>query len=296
MKFGKTDHPENVDFTLPPDHPETKRVLQQHADTSPFEVYVGCAKWNRTDLKGFYPKGTRDELTYYSRQFNAIELNATFYKMPDQRQVETWKNKTPEGFKFFPKITDTITHYQRLVQVKQPLEMFCDAISHFEDRLGMAFMQLHENFGPKNFSDLRGALESFPAGIPLSVEVRNERWFSDPQIFSEFCALLEELGMSNTLVDTAGRRDMLHMRLTGSEAFVRYVGANHASDISRLDDWVERIVQWRAMGLQKLYFFVHQNVELESPLLATHFIRKMNEALNLSLSIPARQASQEGLF
>ena len=49
---------------------------------------------------------------------------------------------------------------------------------------------------------------------------------------------------ANIIVDTAGRRDMLHMRLTTPSAFIRYVGANHPSDYTRLDDWVERIENW----------------------------------------------------
>lgn len=293
MKFGKVEHPGEVDFTLPADNPETKRVLSQHKNKTSFDVYVGCAKWNKTDLKGFYPKGTKDELTYYSRQFNAIELNATFYKMPDWKQVITWKNKTPEGFKFFPKVTDLITHYRRLINVQEPVENFCDAVSNFEEKLGMAFMQLHENFHPKDFERLQGVLENFPKAIPLTIEVRNEAWFSDPETLQKFCSLLEEQRMTNTIVDTAGRRDMLHMRLTSSTAFIRYVGANHPSDKQRLDDWVERIKQWREEGLQQLYFFVHQNVELESPLLAAYFIRRLNKELGLSLPVPQKPGESE---
>lgn len=296
MKFGKVDNPDVVDFSLPPDARETKHVLNQNKNNTPLEVYVGCAKWNRTDLKGFYPRGTKDELTYYSRQFNAIELNATFYKMPDWKQVTAWKNKTPEGFKFFPKITDLITHYRRLINVQEPVDNFCNAVSNFEDRLGMAFMQLHENFGPKDFNRLKEVLENFPKGIPLAVEVRNEEWFSDKEVLQKYCSLLENLGMSNIIVDTAGRRDMLHMRLTGPEAFIRYVGANHSSDTERLDDWVARIVKWRKEGLQKLYFFVHQNIEVESPLLAAYFIKKLNDKLHLSLRIPDKADKQTSMF
>lgn len=288
MKFGKVENPDLVDFTLPLDNPNTKRVLNSHKNKEPFEVYVGCAKWNRTDLKGFYPRGTKDELVYYSRQFNSIELNATFYKMPTWEQVEKWKDKTPENFKFFPKITDLITHYRRLINVEEPIGNFCDAISNFEEKLGMAFMQLHENFAPKDFNRLKEVLENFPKGIPLGVEVRNEEWFSDKKISKEYAMLLERLGMSNIIVDTAGRRDMLHMRLTSPKAFVRYVGANHHSDKERLNDWVERIKIWREQGLQKLYFFVHQNLEVESPLLATHFIQNLNKELNLTLAIPSK--------
>ena len=78
MKFGKVDDPSLVDFTLPASHPETYPVLNRFDTNEPFEVYVGCAKWNKTDLKGFYPKGTKDELEYYAKQFNSIELNATY--------------------------------------------------------------------------------------------------------------------------------------------------------------------------------------------------------------------------
>ncbi|WP_300600354.1 DUF72 domain-containing protein [Niabella sp.] len=296
MKFGQVSNPGVIDFALPADHPETANVLGAVKKQETFEVYVGCAKWNRTDLKGFYPRGVKDELKYYATQFNAIELNATFYKMPDWQQVATWKSKTPEGFKFFPKLTNTISHYKRLIDVQQELEVFCNAVSNFEDRLGMAFLQLHDNFKPEHFDRLQQALQSFPKGIPLSVEVRNGEWFSNSRVHDRYCALLEQLGMAHIIVDTAGRRDMLHMRLTTPIAFVRYVGANHPTDVDRLNDWIERIKQWRKEGLQKLYFFVHQNVELESPLLAAHFIRTMNQTFNLALKIPDKAGEQGALF
>lgn len=295
MQFGKVENPAVIDFRLPPDAPQTKIILQENKNTAPFEAYVGCAKWNRADLKGFYPRGTKDELTYYSTQFNSIELNATFYKMPDWQQVETWKNKTPDGFKFFPKLTDLISHYRRLIDVKEPVDNFCNAISNFDEKLGMAFLQLHDNFKPKDFGRLEKVLNEFPKGVPLGVEVRNAEWFT-PENQNRLCDLLGKNGMANIIVDTAGRRDMLHMRLTSGQAFVRYVGANHPSDIHRLDDWVDRIEKWKSEGLQKLYFFVHQNIEVESPLLADHFIRKINERLGLDLHLPVRQVTQKSMF
>lgn len=295
MKFGQVEQPELIDFRLPPDAPQTAAILQSYQGQNNFEAYVGCAKWNRTDLKGFYPRGTKDELVYYATQFNSIELNATFYRMPEWQQVETWKNKTPQDFKFFPKVTDIITHYKRLIDVKELTDAFGNAISNFGDQLGMAFLQLHDNFKPKDFDRLEKVLNEFPKGVPLGVEVRNAEWFN-PGNQQRLCSLLEQNHMANIIVDTAGRRDMLHMRLTGPEAFVRYVGANHPLDYQRLDDWVERIAVWKAQGLQKLYFFVHQNIELESPLLATHFIKKINERLDLNLHLPNRQSGQSSMF
>ena len=75
MKFGSVETPEIIDFTIPKDHPKTKEILNKVKDDNTPEIYVGCAKWNKADLKGFYPKGTKDELVYYSSQFNSIELN-----------------------------------------------------------------------------------------------------------------------------------------------------------------------------------------------------------------------------
>src|SRR5699024_5061279 len=123
MKFGQVSHPEKIDFTLPSTPLETIKLLEKNkADDSPLEVYVGCAKWNRKDLKGFYPRGTKDELSYYSRQFNAIEMNSTFYNTPSKEQVIIWKEKTPLGFKFFPKIPQSISHYRRLTNTKELVE------------------------------------------------------------------------------------------------------------------------------------------------------------------------------
>jgi len=98
--------------------------------------------------------------------------------------------------------------------------------------------------------------------------------------------LFEENKITNIIVDTAGRRDMLHMRLTTPVAFIRYVGANAESDYARLDDWMERLTEWKKQGLEKLYFFVHQNVEKASPLLSAHLIEEMNKDWKTHLHIP----------
>lgn len=287
MKFGQVKNPENIDFTLPQDHSDTAEVLGKFKDANvPFEAYVGCAKWNKTDLKGFYPRGTKDELVYYSSQFNSIELNATFYKAPDQKQVLSWAAKTPDDFKFFPKITQSVSHFKRLNGVKQPTEEFCDAISHFGHKLGMTFLQMPDNFQPRFIDRVREFAENFPKEIPLAVELRHTDWFTDEKIFNESYQILKDNNITNVIVDTAGRRDMLHMRLSNDTAFIRYVGANTPSDYNRLDDWIEKIAKWRSLGLNKLYFFVHQNVEKESPLLSAHFIKNLNNELGLSLKIP----------
>jgi uncharacterized protein YecE (DUF72 family) len=250
-------------------------------------VYVGCAKWNKTDLKNFYPRGTKDELTYYSRQFNSIELNATFYSMPSRQQVITWRDKAPDGFRFFPKVTQSISHMRRLNDVQMLTNEYCDNISNFEDKLEMVFLQLHDNFKYKNFDRLVSFVENFPKAIPLAVELRNTEWFNDKAVSNEVYELFEKHQVTNIVVDTAGRRDLLHMRLTTPKAFIRYVGANNPqSDRERLDDWIERFKIWVDQGLRDIYFFVHQNIELESPFLSAYFIKRLNKEFGLNLQIP----------
>jgi uncharacterized protein YecE (DUF72 family) len=287
MKFGQSENPDLIDFRLPADDPRTAEILKLNDQNKPLNVYVGCAKWNKTDLKNFYPKGTKDELAYYSTQFNSIELNATFYKVPTSDQVLTWKNKTPDGFKFFPKINQTISHFRRLNDVQALVEEYCDNISNFEEKLGMAFLQLHDNFGYKNYDKLVSFIANFPKAIPLAVEMRNTEWFNKETVSSEVYKLFEKHQISNVLVDTAGRRDLLHMRLTTPFAFIRYVGANDPqSDRERLDDWIDRLKTWVELGLRDIYFFVHQNIEMESPFLSAYFIEKLNKEFGLKLQIP----------
>jgi len=296
MKFGQVPDPSGIDFSIPETPEITLDLLNHYKNGQPLEVFVGCAKWNKTDLKGFYPKGVKDELVYYSGQFNSIELNATFYNSPTPQQVLTWKEKTPPGFKFFPKLPQTISHFGRLLNTEEKVRDFTDATVLFEEKLGMAFLQMHDNYKPKDFKRLESFLHSFPKGYPLALEVRNEEWFSNPEVSKNLYGLLEETGVTNVLVDTAGRRDMMHMRLTTPVAFVRYVGANHPSDYTRLEDWIATLKKWKEAGLQKLYFFIHQNVELESPLLAAHFIRNLNRELGINLHVPVKPEAQPGLF
>ena len=286
MKFGKVEHPELVDFTFPKTHQKTIDVLKPYKKATSPNVYVGCAKWNKTDLKGFYPRGVKDELEYYAKQFNSIELNATFYRQFPAEQFEKWKAKTPDNFKFFPKLTQEISHWKRLEGVQEVVNYYLDCAVHLEEKLGTIFLQLHSNFSPKNFDKIENFAKSWPIEIPLAVEVRHPDWFSDAVIFEEYTELLREYNIANVLVDTAGRRDMVHMCLTSNEAFIRYVGANHASDYTRLDDWITRLKEWNTLGLQNIHFFIHQNLEVESPLLASYFIKKLNQELNINLKIP----------
>ncbi|UII75896.1 DUF72 domain-containing protein [Flagellimonas sp. HMM57] len=298
MKFGKVDHPELIDFTIPNNHPDTEVLLSNTPKSKKTDIYVGCAKWNRQDLKNFYPRGTKDELAYYSSQFNCIELNATFYRIFPAEQYQKWYDKTPEGFKFFPKMTNEVSHLRRLNdKVYDIVDRYLEVTAQLKDKLGTIFLQMHNNFGPKNWDRIVQFVNYWPKEFPLAMEFRHTDWFTDEKVAQELYHLLEENNIANVLVDTAGRRDIMHMRLTNNEAFIRYVGANHASDYNRLDDWVNKLADWKAKGLQNIHFFVHQNLELESPLLSAYFIEKLNQRLGCDLTIPkTAKLPQKNLF
>ncbi|TPN83493.1 DUF72 domain-containing protein [Aquimarina algicola] len=296
MKFGKVEHPEIIDFKLPEDHKDTKRVLQQNSKND-LSVHVGCAKWNRQDLKGFYPRGTKDELEYYSKQFNCIELNATFYRIFPEEQFQKWYDKTPADFKFFPKLVQNISHLKRLNDDVQPyVDQYLNNVVHLKEKLGTIFLQMHGNFAPKNFDRVIQFIQKWPKEIRLAVEFRHTDWFNDTSIANELYDLLEKNKISNIITDTAGRRDLLHMRLTNDEAFIRYVGANHETDYRRLDDWTKRLTTWKMQGINHIHFFVHQNIEEESPLLSKYFINAINDQLNMQLKLPNHITDDLKLF
>jgi uncharacterized protein YecE (DUF72 family) len=286
MKFGSVDDPGNSDLSLPQDHPDTYKVLESNKQGQLEGIYVGCAKWNKKDLKGFYPRGTKDELTYYAKQFNSIELNATHYRIFGEDVVSGWREKTGDNFKFFPKVVNSISHFKRLKGVEALVEEYTLPIRAFEEKLGMIFLQLRDDFKPKDFERVERFLEIWPKDLPLAIELRHTDWYNDETVAARTYKLFEEHNVSNIITDTAGRRDLLHMRLTTPDAFIRYVGANHETDYSRLDEWVERLKIWKDHGLRNLYFFVHQNVEKESPLLSAYFIEKLNKALGTDLDLP----------
>lgn len=293
MKFGSVDNPDLIDFSLPEDHPDTAQILAKNRNSGQPEIYVGCAKWNRQDLKNFYPRGTKDELKYYASQFNAVELNATFYRNFPANQIADWCAKVPDTFRFFPKVYQQVSHRKWLSEVKDATEEYLDSVAHFKENLGTIFLQLRDNFRPKFFGRVKDFIGFWPKGFPLAVEFRHPDWYNDPAIAEELYRLLEENNVANVIVDTAGRRDLMHMRLTNNEAFIRYVGANHPSDYTRLDDWAERLASWVNHGLRKIHFFVHQNKERESPLLAAHFIKKLNLEVEFDLMVSGSQDERQ---
>lgn len=296
MEFGRL--PQNqlkkVDFSLPKEPSFNKSILPGKKFPHP-RIFVGCAKWGRTEWIGkIYPEGTKEKdfLSHYTQHFNAIELNATGYKMPSSEQVEKWtKEATGKDFLFCPKLTRYILPNADTEKEKRYTEQFFDSMHHFGKHLGAVFMTL-KSFSPAKAKLLSQFIFDFPKDPAFFIEVRHEAWFNDPVIFDE---LIKELSLSNTgliITDTAGRRDVAHMHLTIPKAFIRFVGNSlHKTDFERCDAWVQRIKYWLKNGLQELYFFMHMHDEAKSPELVSYFIQRLNKECKLHLNDPMVSAA-----
>lgn len=271
MKFGRSDNPRETGI------PEGRQARRGTASER-IPVLVGLGQWNRTKIKNFYPRNTGSELAYYSTQFNSIELNATFYRIFPPTQIKEWREISAPHFTFVPKIPHEVSHRRRLRDYDEIIEKFVESISNFGDKLGPVFLQNHEAFGPPNFDRLQGFVDAWKKyNIPLAIEVRSAEWHEEP-FADEYYAFLRENDVSNILIDTAGRRDLMHMSLTTPAAFIRFVGCNNDEiDYKRLDAWANRISEWQNEGLVGLNFFLHQHDEKESAKLAAHFVKKLNE-------------------
>ncbi|HSP40818.1 MAG TPA: DUF72 domain-containing protein, partial [Gillisia sp.] len=227
-----------------------------------------------------------DELVYYSNQFNSVELNASFYRIFPEDQFKTWYKKSAKNFQFFPKVPRIISHNKRLKDRERVVDDFITNIQPLKKKIGMVFLQMPNNFHPKNIDRLEPFFSHWAKEVPLAAEFRHTDWYNDEEVSRQLYKTLEKHRVANVITDTAGRRDLLHMRLTSNTAFIRYTGANHPSDYTRLDDWLDRIEEWHHAGLRNLYFFIHQNIEKESPLLAAYFIEKFNDRFKTDIKIP----------
>ncbi|GGF05359.1 DUF72 domain-containing protein [Hymenobacter cavernae] len=291
MDFGRLSDLRYVDFRLPTDHPETAAVLARaHAATPQPRVFVGCPIWtNKAWLGSYFPAGIKDAdyLHHYARQFNSIELNTTHYRIPDAPTVRKWRDAVPAGFQFCPKLPQSISHERELYNADDLTTTFCRSISGLDDRLGWAFLQLPPMFGPENLPRLERYLLDFPDYVPLAVELRHPAWFADAGLRESVSAMLEALGKTLVITDVAGRRDVLHMRLTTPVAFIRFNGHGLIpSDYARADAWAERLAVWLGAGLQTAYFFVHQKDIMHSPVWTQYFLAKLNALTGLGITPP----------
>ena len=309
MEFGRVDEKElgSINFSLPEEPASNKRILKGKPATNP-KVYLGCAKWGRTEWVGkIYPPKTKEKdfLKHYVQHYNSIELNATHYKLYGEPGIRKWAgNAKGKDFLFCPKMYQGLTHKGNLKGNHPFVNEFFRGIVAFKEHLGPIFVQVSDTFSPKRKQELFDFMAALPKDLQFFLEVRHPDWFGKEKEREDMFSFLRDNNMGAVITDTAGRRDCAHMHLTIPKAFIRYVGNSlHPTDYSRTDVWVQRMKYWLDHGLEELYFFMHMHDEATSPELTVYLVDKMNKECGLNLIKPKfldsallPKVSQKGLF
>lgn len=197
----------------------------------------------------FYPDKlpAGDMLRYYAERLGTVEINNTFYKMPDPEVLRRWVTEVPSSFAFTLKVRKRITHDKRLKEAGDDVAEFLRRSAALGDRLGALLFQLPP-FLKKDLPRLRDFLAALPAGAPSAFEFRHASWLDD-----EVYALLQEHGAMLCVADTdSGDTPFV---VTAPHAYVRLRRTHYDSDELRV--WAERIAR---QPVERTYvYFMHED-------------------------------------
>jgi uncharacterized protein YecE (DUF72 family) len=142
------------------------------------KLLIGTSGWSHDGwATDFYPEGTgkSNYLSYYVSQFNSVEANAPFYRLPSEETITSWRNEASEEFLFSVKGHRRITHYNKLKKVKEPLYEYLSRIRQLEESLQTVFWQFPPNFC-KNIERLEQFVQLLPDDQQFAFEFRHESW------------------------------------------------------------------------------------------------------------------------
>ena len=218
-------------------------------------VRVGCSGWNyRHWREVVYPKGLPASrwLEHYSTMFDTVEVNNTFYRLPNRSAVAGWVEQTPRDFVFAVKASRYLTHVKRLTDLGPGVERFYERIEPLieANKLGPLLWQLPPTFR-RDDERLASALAQLPAGRHC-FEFRHESWFV-PEVYE----LLRNRNGALVIGDNPGRRFQTY-ELTADWTFVRFHygsrGRNGNYSDRELREWADRIRDWRKKADVYAYF------------------------------------------
>ena len=147
------------------------------------KFYIGCSGWSYTAWKGpFYPSDIKNSkwLEFYSKVFDYVEIDSSFYNIPNIFMVKQWLKKTQEDFRFTAKFPKVITHDKRLKNVDNELQLFFKAIEPLYDKTLALLIQLPPSIEIKEgLERLRELVHKLDNRFRYAVEVRHQSWFQD---------------------------------------------------------------------------------------------------------------------
>jgi len=252
------------------------------------DLRIGCSGWQYRDWLGnFYPKDLPQArwFEYYATRFDTVEVNSSFYRLPEPETFARWRDGAPEGFVFAVKASRYLTHMKKLKDPAEPLERMFASVRALGPRLGPVLYQLPPHW-TRDVGRLDAFLDLLPRDVPQAVEFRDPSWYADDTF-----AVLERHGVSLCLHDMRGSASP---RLqVGPFVYVRFHGTGPryggAYPDSTLADWSEWLGAQRAGGLP-VYAYFNNDVGGHAPKDAARLLQFMEPSGPSPLSRSGLQA------
>jgi len=217
-------------------------------------IHIGTSGWAYDHWLGvFYPHSLnkKEMFDFYTSRFGTVEINNSFYHLPSQKTLETWRDTSPKDFMFSVKASRYITHMKKLKNPGEALRTFLDRISVLKSKLDVILFQLPPRWNC-NYERLEAFVELLPSGRRYTFEFRDTSWDRD-DVFS----LLEKNNLAYCIYELDGHRspktvtaDFVYIRLHGPDG--PYQGSYSDRDLS---GWAGAISTWRSMGKDCYCFF-----------------------------------------
>ena len=226
------------------------------------QYYIGCSGWSYSAWKGpFYPSNmdnSSDWLSYYASVFDYVEIDSSFYRMPNLFTVKNWLKKTPENFKFTTKFPKVITHDKHLKDVSRELEYFHQSLLPLRDKILALLIQLPPSLKiTEGLDNLRQVVSELDTKFRYAVEVRDRSWFQDLayNFFANnnICMVWSQLAELRTppIVTT----DFLYIRLIGDRSIdEKDFGKIQKDRVIEMKKWsskVKRVIKQEEGGGRK---------------------------------------------
>jgi len=217
-------------------------------------LHIGTSGWQYKHWKGtFYPPDLpeRDFLDFYVKHFQTVEVNNTFYQLPEEKTFTQWCATVPEGFIFSVKASRYITHMKKLKEPKKSLHVFLKRVSLLKDKLGPILFQLPPHWHC-NLERLHAFLNVLPSKYRYAFEFRDESWFN-----ADVYGLLEEYGTSFCIFDL--NRHLSPKRITADFVYIRLHGpgkpyrGQYGTRV--LAGWAGALSTWSRQGREIYCYF-----------------------------------------
>ena len=231
--------------------------------------FLGTIGFTYPEWKGsFYPAGlpANQSLSYYSRIFNAVEINTTFYGPQPPAQIQRWSAATLEDFCFCLKAPKRVTHELRLQNAGAEMRAFMDSSQGLGKKLGAVLIQLPPSYKFDDRASLEAFLQTLPAGARYAVEFRHASWHvpETADLLNRYEVCWVSTDYEDLPVEIYPTTDFLYFRWIGKHNIIPHPGHEVLDRGARLQSWLERI-QANLDGIHQIYGFFDNDFAGHAP-------------------------------